>query len=422
MGRQAIRVLAGAVLLVGLLITGEQAVAQTPPIASIEPSSFSDQPAAIRYGGLLYQASLKSGFIWDSNLFLSQNDRVSDRIAYVRPGLTVSTLDPNYKFTFRGEIDRLEYDRNEAENRSDFRGEVNGTIRVRRDTEIDVSTFAGHIHELRSALRRDLPDDIGEPVPINRYIGRVALRQYFYPLISTTFVSFENDNYFNVRSNTGGIINLQASDADVWTVGHEAEFRLSPRLSFFSRQRVINSDFRDVGVTNPRDSTRFETVNGIEVALTRLISTNLAFRYGKEDFVTDVFRADPERAYLAGLTWSPRRYLRFRTSFAREFGGFSFEQDIGGGRRTRATFDAEYDISRRLLFRGGVAYLHGNEASVIAGGQRIEDSYAYRASLSFQLNRYWSLYSDYMFEQRNSTLDLDSYDRHIIQGGVIARF
>lgn len=421
MAGRAIRVFAGALLLAGILVAG-QAHAQKLPTSSIDPRSFPDQPAAIRYGGLLYQAMLRSGFIWDSNVFLNRQNAISDRIAYLSPGLAISTIDPNYRFTFQVDADHLEYDRLDSETRTDVRGQLDGTARIRRDTELDVNLFAGQIHEARSATRRDLPDDLAEPAQLNRYLGRVALRQFFNPLTSTTYVSFDNNNYFNGRSNGGGIVNLQDLDRDVWTVGHDADFRFSHRLMFFSQQRVINSDYRDLGVTNPRDSTKFETTNGIEVGLTPLITANLSFRFGKEEFVTNVVQSDPERAYTGGLTWSPRRNLRFRTLLAREFGGTNFELDASGGRRTRATFDAEYDITRQLLFRGGFAYVHANEASLSSGVQRVEDAYAYRASLSYQLNRYWSLYSDYVFEQRDSTIDADTYDRHIIQGGVVGRF
>jgi hypothetical protein len=109
MAGRAIRVLAGVVLLAGILVMEQAAHAQTPPpLSSIDPKTFLDQPAGIRYGGLLYQATLKSGFIWDSNVFLNRQNALSDRIAYLSPGLAISTIDPNYRFRFLVDADHLE--------------------------------------------------------------------------------------------------------------------------------------------------------------------------------------------------------------------------------------------------------------------------------------------------------------------------
>ena len=93
---------------------------EAPPLRSIEPEAYSDQPAGIRYGSLIYHASLSErdglGF-----QHLRQQGECGRRPhpVILRPGLTVSTLDPNYKFTLRTNIDHLEYDVSPSENRTD---------------------------------------------------------------------------------------------------------------------------------------------------------------------------------------------------------------------------------------------------------------------------------------------------------------
>ena len=129
------RFLAGVCLATGLLAAAHEARGEAPPLRSIEPEAYSDQPAGIRYGSLLYHASLRSGMAWDSNIFSTKAHVVADRIVILRPGLTVSTLDPNYKFTFRANLQQLEYDVSPSDNRLDGFADLHGTIRVQRDTD-----------------------------------------------------------------------------------------------------------------------------------------------------------------------------------------------------------------------------------------------------------------------------------------------
>lgn len=417
------RYLAGMLLSTGLLVAAQSARGESPlPLRSIEADAFLDRPEGVKYGSLLFHSYLLSGHIWDSNIFLSKDHIIADRILFVRPGLSVSTLDPNYRFTIRSSLHHLEYDVSPSESRTDARVEMNGTIRAQRDREIDVGSTAARVSEPRSIQRRDLPDNAAEPIVHNMYSAWIALRQMYNPLTSTTTVRVENDNYFNVRSNSGSIINLQNLDRDILRVNQDFDLRLSHRLSLFSQQRLIESTYRNEPGFIQRDSVKYETVNGIELAFTPLIRGRFSFQFGEEHFWADAINAEPERTYAAQLTWSPRRNIRIGSSFSRDFGGISFDLDRTGGRRTRTDVTLDYEITQRLFLRSGFAYLHANETGILTGGGRIEDSYLYKVALGYELARYWTLFVDYSYERRDANPDISSFERQIIQTGVMARF
>jgi hypothetical protein len=337
--------------------------------------------------------------------------------------LIVSTLDPNYKFTLRTVVEHLDYEVSPADNRLNALADLRGTVRVQRDSEIDVGIAAARVTVPRSSvLRRDLPQDAAEPVVHNQYAAWAGLRRVFNPVLSLTTLAVENDNYFNVRSNAGTSINLQYLDRDVARASQETDLRLSHRLLLFSRERVIMTTYRNEPGFIQRDSVKFEAVNGIEVGFTPLITGRFSFRFGEEHFWDSTIQSDPERIYLTELTWAPSRNLRMTAGFTRDFGGVSFDLDSVGGRRTRANAVLEYDITRQLFFRATFAYLHANEASISAGGGRLEDTYLYKASLGYEISRFWSLYLDYAYERRDANIEANEFQRQIIQTGVIARF
>jgi hypothetical protein len=411
-----------AFLATGLFSTVQVAHAENPPIKSIEPDLFPDQPAGIRHGLLLYHASLQTGFVWDSNIFSNRDNIIADRILLLRPGITVTTLDPNYKFTLRASMEHLDYEVSPSENRTDAQAELRGTIRVERDREIHVGTSAAHLSEPRSPQRRDLPEDAARPVEHNQYAAWLGFRKIFNPGTSTTTLTVESDDYLDARSNSGERINLQHLDRNTVKVAEEFEARLSHRLALFSRHLMTTIKYRDEPGFLQRDSIKYETVNGIEIGITPLIFSKLYFHFGEEHFWTRQFESDPERIYTAELTWSPRRNVVLKTTFARDFGGSSFELDSVGGRRTRADVILDYSITRRLFFRASFAYLHANEASLQTGQTRIEDTFLYKASLAYELTRYWNWYVDYAFEKRDAVIASDEFERAIVQTGVVARF
>jgi hypothetical protein len=319
-------------------------------------------------------------------------------------------------------MEHLEYEKSESESRTDARADLRGTIRSRRDLEIDAGLTAARVNEPRSIQRRDLPDDAADPVRHNQYSAWLGLRRIHNRVTTTTTVTWDNDNYFDARSNSGARINLQYLDRDAVKVSQETDVRLSHRLLLFTRQRLITSVFRDEPGFVQRDSAKFETVQGIEVAFTPLIRGKFSFHFGEEHFWTHSIESDPERIYSAELSWLPTRKLRLKAGFARDFGGVSFDLDSVGGRRTRADALIEYEITRQLYFRASFAHLHANESSIVSGGGRNENWQQYKTSLGYEMNRYWSLFLDYAYERRDANAEINEFERQIIQTGVVARF
>jgi hypothetical protein len=417
------RFLAGICLAAGLVLAAHEVRGEAPPLRSIEPESYSDQPAGIRFGALLYHASLRSGMAWDSNIFSTKAHVVADRIVILRPGLTVSTVDPNYKFTFRANIQQLEYEVSPSDNRLDGFVDLQGSIRVQKDTTLDVGLVAARIADPRSSIvRRDLPLNAAEPVVHNQYSAWVALRRNFNPLVSTTTLTVLNDDYYDVQSIGGTPLNLQYLDRDVARLTQETDLRISHRLLLFSRERVSMNTYRNVQGFIQDDSVKFDTVNGIEVVITPLITGRFSFQFGEEHFWANTIQSDPERIYRAELLWSPARNIRLKAGFARDFGGVSLTLDAVGGRRTGADFVLEYDITRQLFFRASFLHLHVNESSLSFGNERLENTYFYKASLGYEITRYWVWYLDYAYEKRDANIEANEFDRQIIQSGLIARF
>jgi hypothetical protein len=218
------------------------------------------------------------------------------------------------------------------------------------------------------------------------------------------------------------VINLQYNDRDVVRLSQDLDLTISPRLMLFTRQRVISSDYRNVEGFTDRDSVKYDSVNGIEVGLTPLTRGRFEFHFAEEHFRDATINATPEVGYKGALTWLPRRNVRITTAVGRDFGGVNFDLDAAGGRRTRVDSSIDYELTRRVFARGTFAYQHSNEASLATGGKRIEDVYQYKASLAYEPTRFWMLFLDYLYERREAKIEENQFDRHIIQGGVVARF
>ena len=82
------------------------------------------------------------------------------------------------------------------------------------------------------------------------------------------------------------------------------------------------------------------------------------------------------------------------------------------------TIDASAQTDRFV----GVRKDSANEASIRSGAGRLENTYAFKASLGYELSRFWSVYLDYAYEQREANFSINEFERQIIQTGIVTRF
>ena len=197
------RLLAGVCLATGLLVVAHGARGESPPLRSIEPEAYSDQPAGIRYGSLLYHASLMSGMVWDSNIFASKENVVADRILVhssrldrQHAGSELQIHTPHHRRTISNTRSRRP---RAAPTR---KAELRGTIRMQRDSELLVGLVAARITEPRSSSSAAIcPRMRPSPCRTTSIRPGWGCAEIYNPVISTTTVAVDNDNYFNVRSN-----------------------------------------------------------------------------------------------------------------------------------------------------------------------------------------------------------------------------
>jgi hypothetical protein len=191
-------------------------------------------------------------------------------------------------------------------------------------------------------------------------------------------------------------------------------------LLLFSRERVIMTTYRNVPGFIQDDSVKFETVNGIEVGITPLITGRFSFQFGEEHFWDSTIQSDPERIYRAELAWSPSRNIRIKAGLTRDFGGVSLTLDSVGGRRTHADLLLEYEITRQLFFPRSPICMPTGELE--CGERAPRNTYFYKASVGYEISRFWTWYVDYAYERRDANIETNEFGRQIIQTGVVARF
>ena len=240
--------------------------------------------------------------------------------------------------------------------------------------------------------------------------------------MSTTTVTVVNDNYYNVRSNAGTPINLQYLDRDVARITQEIDLRLSHRLLLFSRERVSMSTTATCRASSRTNSVKFETVNGIEVGFTPLITGRFSFQFGEEHFWDNTIQSDPERIYraeLAGRRPQCQDQGRLCARFRRRQPRRSTRSAAGAPAPTSCS----NTISRASCSFAPTSFtcMPTSRASARAtGGSRIPT--CYKASLGYEITRYWSWYLDYAYERRDAKVEINEFERQIIQTGIVTRF
>ena len=203
----------------------------------------------------------------------------------LRPGLTVSTLDPNYKFTFRANLAAARL-RGLAVRQPHWTvwRTCTATFACNETRLLDVGLVAARITEPRSSiLRRDLPENAAEPVLHNQYSAWVGLRRNFNPVVSTTTVTVLQRRLLQCPVHRRHAASTCSISTATWP-GLPRRPTCGSRIACCcsAGERVSMNTYRNVQGFIQDNSIKFETVNGIEVGFTPLINGQilLSFRRG----------------------------------------------------------------------------------------------------------------------------------------------
>jgi hypothetical protein len=405
MKKTTFHVLAGATALLAGHVSQSQA--QTPADVLQRGASVMDRPRpeldplGVRAGSFLIFPEVEAGTAYQSNVYATPDDEVSDFIFTLSPSVVAQSDFTRHSLTFEAGAEIGRYLDETSENYIDYRAAAAGRFDVGAR-----GAATGRVAHIRNHEERGDPDEefsAAEPVEYSSTLGEVGYRHTFNRVTAGVGASAEWIDYDDVTLIDG--TNSDQDDRDRWVYSTNARLGYEIQSGFEAFVRgtysVIEYDREDIA----RDSDGYEIVVGSDFDLTGLLTGTAYVGYLARDFDNPAFEDPSGLAFGLDLDWA----LTQRT----------IEESTSTSSRERTQFGVgvDHELLRNLILQADAVY----RLDDFVGSPREDDFYTIGLGALYTLNRNFYGRAGYIYETRESNVSRFDYDDNIISLSIGAR-
>jgi hypothetical protein len=371
-------------------------------------------PLGIRAGNFLIFPELFVGETYDDNIFATSSGETDDFITVISPEVRAVSNFVRHRLGVTVGADIGLYLDESDENYEDYFGAVDGRLDIRRSTFLDARAGIGHFHE-----DRDDPEEAGgsEPTEYDRYDGELALNHTFNRLFTRLTGRVAVFDYDDVPS-PFGTIDQDDRDRTDYDALLRVGYLVSPRFNVFTEGRYTIED-RDQDVDDQgfeRDSDGWEVRAGAGIDLTAVLFGEAYVGYRSESFDEPTFDDVDGVSFGVDLTWNPTTLTTLVLSGSSDIEATT-QAGAAGNFQSNIGLSVDHELLRNLLVGGRFGY----ERDDFDGIDRVDDTFALGASVTYLINRYLSVEGAYLFTDRSSDIDAVEYSRNRITLGITAQ-
>ena len=372
------------------------------------------EPVGIRYGSWMFNPSLMSGALYDSNVFSSNADKRSDIAAVVAPSLRAHTLWERHGIDLKLDAASTIYRQNSSLDQTNVSLKGNAWYDISHDLAVLTNFQIAHLNEGVGTLSS--PSNAISPTPYDLYSGDVSVRKEFNRLAASVGVSVASYDYGSTRAQDGSIINQDGRDGQIYTLHGRLDYAFSPVLGWFAG---VEGNQRHIRGTPAQslDSQGYRALSGITFGMTHLVTGEIGAGYARQEFSDAAIGVIEGPSYRAQLMWRPTRLLDIH---------FKAEQIVtetsitssSGVQANALQLGADYELRRNVI----LSLMGTYETDKFFGQDRRDTVTTTDARVKYLLNRFAAISVYHRYSDRNSNISAFSYDKHQVGINVTAQF
>jgi|GEM_PF-4978773 len=363
----------------------------------------------IRAGSFIIRPSLALSERFDSNFFTEPDDETATLITTIEPRVTVTSDFSRHRIRARARVTEEIVHRSPDDSENTFAFGVDGVIDVTRQLRISLGSGVQRFAEGRGDDEAD--GGLNGPVYSDRYRNTLTVQYLAGDFRIEPFATVALQDFID----RGQLVNQDDRDRLSVQGGLELGYRVARGYEAFVRASYFNVDFNDAvddfGVN--RDSQGIETLAGLELKLSRLITGRAGVGFVFSQFEDPQFDDTTDFTAEIGLAWTPRRRLGLGLNAKRELQ----QTNVPGAAdkiQTDVTASARYELLRNL--NGSVRA--GLDRTEFNGIDRTDTGFFGGFGLDWQVTRQASLNLSYIYAQEFSTDPNEEFSRHQVTLGT----
>ncbi|WP_295166393.1 outer membrane beta-barrel protein [uncultured Brevundimonas sp.] len=353
-------------------------------------------PLGIRAGGFTAFPRLRSGVVYDDNVFAAEADRQSATTLRVTPEVVVRSNWSRHALEtrVRADIDRnLDFD---SENTTDWSLGGAGRLDVVRGVDVTLAADYARDHEARTAAGAD--PAARRPIAFDLASASLAATRTRGRLRLSANAAVLGYDYRDGLSVTGAVIEQDDRDRTVARLTGRADYALSPATALFFQVARDDRDYRAVTGSPERSSSSHEVRAGVDFELGALVRGEVAAGYIRQDFQDAAYGDFDGFGGRARLSWFPTQLTTLTATAGRSV------EDTGvigsaGALRTDLSIGVDHELLRNLILTAETAWSEDG----YNGLDRTDTRFAAGFSAVYRLDRRYGLTAGLTYLDQSSS-------------------
>ncbi|QUS41092.1 hypothetical protein RPMA_21275 [Tardiphaga alba] len=372
------------------------------------------EPVGIRHGSWMFNPSLMTGALYDSNVFASNTQKRSDIAAVIEPSLRAHTLWERHGIDLKLNSQSTIYNENSSLDQTNASLKGAGWFDVAHDMVVLGSFQIARLNEGVGSLSS--PTNAVTPTPYNLFSGDLTVRKEWNRFTGSVGARVDSYEFGTARAQDGSIIDQSARDGQIYAVHGRIDYAFSPSLGWFAGAEGNQRDLRGIPGSSI-DSTGYRVLSGFTVGLGRLVKGEFGGGYVEQRFDNPLIGTVSGPSYRAKLTWSPTRMLDIHVK-AEQLVTQTSDTSSTGVLANAVQIGADYELLRNVVLSASAGY----ETDRFFGQDRRDTVTSTNASVKYLMNRFSSISAYHRYTSRDSNTPIFSYDKHQVGINVTAQF
>jgi len=388
---------------------------QTVPEGVLERPRPELEPQGLQIGGFQVLPSVTGIPTYDSNIFATQKSPTGDFVFHVRPELIVNNQKEPAIFglNFDGYVEDVRYVDHGSLGHDDFGGTLDLFGDYSPLVRIESRTAYNYVHQdpasftinVTTGALTHLPvlTTFSEDLSATRDVGLLGL---------TLNGGYGREDYENFTIN-GVTINQTQLDNNAFKIGPKVSYEVTPGIRPYVAGQYDRREY-DHGVF---DSNGFSLTTGSDFELSRLVHGGAYIGYKERDYNSSTISNVSGFTYGLNLAWYPTERLTITGTGLQDFSDTTITTANGVHSVLNAKIirgEADYEVLRQVIVSGIASYENDDYGSTT----RVDDIVTAGTGLKYIMNRNVTLFGQYLYSTRSSTLNGFNYDRHRVGVGL----
>lgn len=263
------------------------------------------EPLGLRIGGFNVSPTLGVGAEANDNIYYTSQGKTHDMIYSVAPAVSVSSDWGRHALTAKLSTQYNAFAKHSEENTFFWDAGIGGRLDIHGHSFATAGVDFSRNYEPRyspNSLTSSLANDPAKPIKFDVEQFNSGLHLEGNRLLVTLGADYANYNYFDVRSNSGALIDQDLRDYHWWSWTTRADYAVSPDTSIYL---VYHGNDRKYRVSDTHDSHGYDIGVGASLDLTNLIRGDFDVGSIKQTYKNGIYKPITGTSFNANIQYFP---------------------------------------------------------------------------------------------------------------------